>query len=102
MASFWCVAHREGTQWEALCLDLDIAVHGPSFPDVKKCLEEAVFSYIKDAMKEDEPTRTRLLHRRAPLSVRLPWALRLFFRSILSNKKRDSDQAAGFPISCPA
>lgn len=102
MKSFWCVAHGHGSQWEALCLDLDIAVHGPSLPYVKKALEEAVSSYIKDALKEGEQARNQLLHRRAPLSVRLPWAMRLFFRSVFSNKKPGNDQVAGFPISCPA
>jgi hypothetical protein len=102
MASFWCVAYQRDGEWQALCLDLDIAVHGRSFADVKHCLGEAVSSYVQDALKEDEPARRRLLSRKAPLSVRFPWALRLFFRSILSNKKSDSDQAAGFPISCPA
>ena len=100
--SFWCIAHGHGSQWEGLCLDLDIAVQGKSLEEVKTSLESMVVSYIEDASQEDEATRNRLLERRAPLSVRFPWALRLFLRSILSNKNRGSDDTVGFPVSCPA
>ena len=98
--SFWCVVHGHGTEWEGLCLDLDIAVHGQSLQDVKTTLEQAVSSYIEDASKEDEATRKRLLARRAPFRVRLPWALRLFFRSIFGNRKSGNDETAGFLVSC--
>jgi hypothetical protein len=100
--SFWCVAHGHGSQWEGLCLDLDIAVQGQSLEQVKTSLESMIASYIEDAGHEDEATRNKLLGRRAPLSVRVPWALRLFFRSILSNRNRGSDETVGFPVSCPA
>jgi hypothetical protein len=101
-SSFWCIVHGHGTEWEGLCLDLDITVHGQSLDEVKKTLEQAVVSYIEDAGKEDDATRNRLLRRRAPFLVRLSWALRLFYRSIFGNKKFGSDETAGFPVSCPA
>jgi hypothetical protein len=102
MLSFWCIVHGRGTEWEGLCLDLDIAVHGQSLHEVQTTLEQAISSYIEDASKEDDATRDKLLLRRAPFFVRLPWALRLFFRSIFRNKKPGSDETAGFPVSCPA
>lgn len=85
-----------------LCLDLDIAVHGQSLNEVKTTLEQAIGSYIEDAVKEDEASRNRLLCRRAPFLVRLAWALRLFYRSIFGIKKFGGDETAGFPVSCPA
>jgi hypothetical protein len=100
--TFWCIVRGHGTEWEGLCLDLDIGAHGQSLDDVKMLLEEAIGTYIQDAFKEDEATRDRLLARRAPFLVRLSWALRLFFRSIFRNKKFGSDETAGFPVSCPA
>jgi len=53
-------------------------------------------------VKEDQATRNRLLRRRAPFLVRFSWALRLFYRSIVGNKKSGGDETAGFAISCPA
>jgi hypothetical protein len=94
--------HGHGTEREGLCLDLDIAVHGQSLDEVKTTFEQAVVSYIEDAVKEDEATRNRLVRRRAPFLVRRAWALRIFYRSIFGNKKSGSDETAGFPVSCPA
>jgi hypothetical protein len=55
--------------WEAVSLDFDIAVQGETFKEVEALLREAVETYVEDAMREDEPTRARLLSRRAPLAA---------------------------------
>jgi hypothetical protein len=101
-SSFWCIVHGHGTEWEGLCLDLDIAVHGQSLDEVKTTLEKAVVSFIEDAVKEDKTTRKRLLRRRAPFLARLGWTLRLFYRSLIGDKKFGGDETAGFPVSSPA
>jgi hypothetical protein len=100
--TFWCIVRGQGTEWEGLCLDLDLAVHAQSLREAQMLLEEAVGTFVEDAFKEDEATRIRLLSRRAPFLVRLIWACRLFLRSIVGNKKLGGDETAGFPISCPA
>ncbi len=40
----FCVARRQRDRWEAICLDLDIAVEGRSFDEVRNLLQEAVFN----------------------------------------------------------
>jgi hypothetical protein len=98
----FCVAHGSRRGWEALCLDFDIAVQGDSFEEVRHNLEDAVRTYVEDAMQEDEPHRSRLLNRRAPLGIRLLWAARLFFATALARRDRDRTSTIEFPVSCPA
>ena len=75
--SFYCVVHGRGNEWEGLCLDLDIAVHGHSFVEVKSLMSEAISTYVEDALKEEEPARSALLNRAAPFRVRAYWAFRI-------------------------
>jgi hypothetical protein len=94
-----CVARRGGDQWEGLCLDLDLAVQGRSFDEVRALLEKAVNTYIEDAGAEAEPARSRLLARRVPLHVRLVWAWR-FFKAALYGRTAGGDSAVWLPITC--
>jgi hypothetical protein len=98
---FLCVARRQGDRWEALCLDLDIAVEGRSFDEVQNLLKEAVSTYIEDALAEAEPARSQLLARRAPFFVRFLWALR-FFKIALSGRHLDGDSPVWLPVTCRA
>jgi hypothetical protein len=70
---FLCIARDAGRRWEALCLDLDLAVQGRSFAEVQALLQEPVSTYIEDAGAEAEPARSRLLVRRVPPHVHLVW-----------------------------
>jgi hypothetical protein len=98
---FLCVAHPLDSEgWEAISLDFDIAVHAMTFDEVKNTLQHAVASYVQDAQKESEPHRSRLLNRRAPLSVRLIWGWRFFLETV--RNRRDRTAAVGFPVTCPA
>lgn len=99
---FLCVARFDGARWESLCLDLDIAVEGTSFEDVKSDLHAAIASYVADASREAEPARSQLLHRRAPLRIRLAWGLRILLSFALDRGHRDRESTVGFPVSCPA
>jgi predicted RNase H-like HicB family nuclease len=96
-----CVAHGRGENWEAYCLDLDLAVHGSSPGEVRARLEEAIEGYIAAATDEAEPARSRLLNRRAPLYVRLRWALRILLDAIFG-KKPDHESVVGFQVPCRA
>lgn len=96
-----CVARRRGNQWEANCLDLDIAVQGTSFSDVKERLDSAVHSYIEDALQESEPDRTALLSRRAPLRARITWMWPFIVRALF-DRSRDGDSPVGFQVECRA
>jgi hypothetical protein len=95
----FCVARGGGERWEALCLDLDLAVQGRSFDEVRGLLEEAVNSCVEDPNAEAEPARSQLLARRVPLHVRLAWAWR-FFKAALYGRPPGADSAVWLPVIC--
>jgi hypothetical protein len=97
--SFYCIVHGRDNEWEGLCLDLDVAVHGHSFNEVKSLMSEAICSYVEDALKESEPSRSALLNRRAPLRVRLYWAMRIVWAA-LRRRRQDEDLPVGYPELC--
>src|SRR3979490_3332714 len=94
-----CVARGDGEWWEAICLDLDLAVQGRSFDEVRALLEEAVNTYVEDANAEAEPARSQLLARRVPLHVRLLWAWP-FFKASLYGRPPGGDSATLLPVVC--
>lgn len=69
-----CYAERKGDQWQAFCLDLNLAAHGDTFQDVKSRLDEMIWSFVYDAtVGEDAQYADQLLPRRAPLSYWLTY-----------------------------
>ena len=98
-----CVAHGAGHHWEAICLDLDLAVQGRSLQEVSGLLRETIETYIADALAQDEPVRSQMLHRSVTFLVRASWALRLFFAT-MNGRRLDKQREAtiGFPVECPA
>jgi ribosomal protein L39E len=96
-----CIAKGHDGDWEAICLDLDIAVQGKSFAEVQGLLNEAVSTYIEDVAKEDAATRARLLNRRVPLWVRLNYIGRFVWHALAARNRRDGLQGS-FEIPCPA
>ena len=66
-----CYAEGTARGWEAVCLDLDIAVQGDSFEEVYRLLDEAVQEYADYVSGLPEEDRARLLGRKAPLADRL-------------------------------
>ena len=76
-----CAAGHEGG-WEAICLDLNIAVQGRSFDDVYHALNESVELYFETVSELSESERRQLLSRSAPLRVKLKffwYGLRMLF-----------------------
>jgi predicted RNase H-like HicB family nuclease len=101
---FFAIARGREGHWEAICFDFDIAVQGRTFNEVAKLMDEAVETYVEDAMKEDETTRAKLLSRRAPLSVRLSWISGLVFAALCGRVVRDgnaSSATATVPFAVP-
>lgn len=77
-----CYAEGRDGEWEAFCLDLDIAVQGRSFEEVFRALGEAIALHVEAVSELSESDRARLLNRPAPLSLRLRFlghALRALF-----------------------
>ena len=81
--SLSCIASGHGDQWEAFCLDFDLAIQGRSFDEVRRFLGKAIHMYVERALELPEPSRSQLLNRKAPLLVRLTWAWRLFWTTAL-------------------
>jgi hypothetical protein len=100
--SIVCIATGHGDQWEAFCLDFDLAVQGRSFDEVRRYLNDAVAMYLERVLTEPEPDRSRLLARKAPFLVRLMWAWRLFRLTISGRTRRDENAMVEFPVACPA
>lgn len=94
-------AHGRPGAWEAICVDLDIAVQGSSFEEVRDLLNEAVASFAEDARRERPRDAERLLRRRAPLWVQLKF-VGLFLAHIASRRPANRELRAGFDIPCPA
>lgn len=100
--TLFCIA--EGCNengWQAICLNLDIAVEGRTLADTQARLDAAVASYIEEAMKLPEADRRRLLSRQVPFSLKLEYAFKLFWHSLRS-KRRDGGMQASFEIPCHA
>lgn len=66
-----CYAEGRDGDWEAICLDLDIAVQGRSFEEVFASLQEAIALYLESVADLPEDERRRLLRRTVPLPTRL-------------------------------
>ena len=70
MRKLTCYAWGKPGDWEALCVDLDIATQGTSFEEVREDLQLAVEDFLDYAAELPE------VERRAILSVKAPWLLR--------------------------
>jgi predicted RNase H-like HicB family nuclease len=73
-----CYAEGRDDEWEAICLDLDVAVQGRSFAEVYDSLNQAIALYLESVRDLPAEERARLIHRPVPLGVRL----RIFFRLV--------------------
>ena len=97
-----CYAEGRGGQWEAICLDLDVAVQGQSFDDVYKSLGDAVRHYIESVSELPASDQARLLDRRVPLSIRFRFVMHVL-RSLFSGRRDDdSPERAEFTMSYAA
>lgn len=99
MSSVLCFAHGREADWEALCVDYDLAVQGHSFDDVKAMLGEAISHYVEDARAETPRVRDRLLRRRAPWYVTFSLTAKLIAYNLFH--RRRSHAQASFPLTCP-
>ena len=101
--TFHCYAHGHADTWEAICVDLDIAVQGRSLDEVKSLLDRAIRTYLEDALVESPEVARQLLSRRAPFPVRAKLALAVWWYNVRSRLIGDgADNASNFEISCHA
>jgi hypothetical protein len=92
-----CYAEGRPGAWEAICLDLDIAVQGASFDEVFNTMNAAIKDYVESLEDLPETDRARLLNRKAPLRLRLKF-LWLVLRSTFSNRSGDGSTRAEFTV----
>lgn len=97
-----CVAERSGDVWEAICLDLDIAVTGRTLEEAKRALGEAIRSYIDTVREEpDAATRHALLNRRVPWHVRIGYMLRVRLHALRNGGRNDGSDST-YVVPCHA
>ena len=73
-----CYAEGEGENWEAFCLNFDLAVQGKSFKEVKQKLVDQIELYLESVDSLPEGERHALLNRKAPLGEWLKIAFYVF------------------------
>jgi predicted RNase H-like HicB family nuclease len=96
-----CYAEGRDGQWEAVCLEFDIAVQGQSLEEVVQSLRSAIAAYLDYVGGLPEKEQARFLNRR------VPWLLRLqFFWHMLFAHRRQSVEGAqlraGFELPATA
>ena len=94
--SYLCFAHGRDGAWEAICVDLDIAIQGSSFDEVRDLLNSAVSTYIVDAEQEEPEVRDQLLSRVAPWYVTSGLVARTLVSSLA--RRREKARQAIFPV----
>lgn len=77
-----CHAEGAGGEWEAFCVDLDLAVQGRSFNEVYQKLLDQIHLYLESVSELPEVDRQRLLRRTAPLAARLPLIIGMLWSEI--------------------
>jgi hypothetical protein len=100
--SLLCVIEGRGSQWEAICLDLDIAVASDSLDGVMHDLEKAVSMYVEAAQREAPADRDRLLSRAAPLHLRVTTVCRFLLSLIRGHFSRNGEGGGSFLLPCRA
>ena len=71
--SLTCYAWREADQWEAICVDFDIAAEGRTLEDATQQLSDAVISFLDNVNDLPEVDRRILCARKSPRLLR--WRL---------------------------
>lgn len=76
-----CYAQYNEGQWQAFCLNFDLAAQGETFDETRAKLEAMIKDYVFDALVgEDKAFAQQFLSRKAPL---LHW-VKYYYYAILS------------------
>jgi hypothetical protein len=94
-----CFAEKSDSGWQAICVDLDIAVQGDSFEEVKELLDSDIAMYLESVAELPEDDRHRLLNRRAPLLTRMGHAMSHFRYFVL--RSGHIQDRHDFVTACP-
>ena len=94
-----CFAWGSENGWEAICIDLDIAVQGKSFDAVYHSLNDAVLDYVETVMQLPMKDRERLLNRRAPFWTRARIQAGFWFAMLRKLFRHDTGEHGSFPVN---
>lgn len=97
-----CFAEGRAGQWEAVCVDLDIAVQGESFQEVYDDLNKAIVMYMDRVADLPADEQRAFLNRRAPWRLRAGAVLLNLIAALCARRPRDGKDRAGFTMRCPA
>lgn len=79
-----CYAYGKGNDWQAICVDFDIAVEGDSLQEAKESLNSCIQMYLERIAELPEAERKQLLRRKSPWYVRTGLACKAWLSSIRS------------------
>lgn len=69
-----CYAEQSEGQWQAICIDLNLAAQADTLAQVKDKLRAQIVDYIVDAVSgPDQEYAQELLTRKAPLALRMKY-----------------------------
>ena len=91
MRKLTCYAWGKPGDWEALCVDYDLAAQGASFEEVRRELSDAVDTYLDYVSDLPESEQRAFLNRKTPLSLRLRLSLESKVARMLSALRLTSD-----------
>lgn len=97
-----CFARGRPGEWEAICLDYDIAVQGTSFEEVERLLGMSIDDYVESARKEAPAVRDKLLRRSAPAHVWLGYVFGFLWHNLGRRRSNGDRLEHSFQMSCPA
>lgn len=95
-----CYASGRDGEWEAIRLDLDIAVQGRSSEEVRESLARAITMHLERVMEVPEEERAGLLRRPVPLLVRLRYAPEAF--GLAASLRGDGPYQHQYTVPAPA
>lgn len=98
----YCYASGHDGAWEAICLDLDIAVQGRSFEEASQRLKEAIALYLETVAELPEVERTAFLSRPVPFRTRLVFALEAFWSALRGTTNGDLKHQFTMPLPTAA
>ena len=85
MRKLTCYAWGQPGDWEAICVDFDLAAQGESLDEVRSELRDAVETYLEYISELPEKERAGFLNRKVPLELRLRLAFLMVKHRLLSS-----------------
>ena len=65
-----CYAYGHGSDWQAICVDFNIAVGGTSFHEARESLDACIQMYLERVAELPSDEQKRFLNRKSPWLVR--------------------------------